>query len=128
MINRDKIRIMTKLASYEQHQGSKDLEIVQRTKFDYVSYHGFATLLYVTIGLLILFGLDIGVEFLKDLTIFTTYDYVGKATEYLTIWIFVMVVYGIITGRMYRKQYDQAKARVDKYEKKLLTLDEFNNN
>jgi len=125
MINEEKIKIMTRLASYENNEGKKDLEIVKRLKFDYISYNGFLACFYASIAVLILFAADFGIKFIENLANFTEYDFVGEGIEYLTIWIFLIVIYSFVTGRMFRKEYDDANKRVQKYKESLKTLEKF---
>lgn len=125
MINEEKVKVMTRLASYESNQGKKDLEIVKRLKFDYISYNGFLACFFASIAVLILFAADFGIKFMENLADFTNYDFVGEGIGYLTLWIFIMVIYSFVTGRMYRKEYDDAAERVNHYKEALKSLEKF---
>lgn len=125
MINEEKVKVMTRLASYESNQGKKDLEIVKRLKFDYISYNGFLACFFASIAVLILFAADFGIKFMENLADFTDYDFIGEGIGYLTIWIFIIVVYSFVTGRMYRKEYDDANERVQQYKEALRSLEKF---
>jgi hypothetical protein len=125
MVNEKKIILMTKLASYEMNQGKKDLEITQRLKNDYISYNGFINCVLVTIALIIILGADFAAEFIGNMATFTEFDFVGVGINYLAIWLFAMVVYGFISGRIYRNEYNEAYTRVKEYEKDLKALEQF---
>lgn len=125
MINEEKVKVMTRLASYESNQGKKDLEIVKRLKFDYISYNGFLACFFASIAVLILFAADFGIKFMENLADFTNYDFVGEGIGYLTLWIFIIVIYSFVTGRMYRKEYDDAAERVQRYKEELKSLEKF---
>ncbi len=125
MVNEKKIILMTKLASYEKNQGKKDLEITQRLKNDYISYNGFVTCVLVTIALIIILGADFAVAFLGNMATFTDFDFVGVGINYLAIWVFTMVVYAFVSGRIYRNEYNDAYMRVKEYEKELKALEQF---
>jgi hypothetical protein len=125
MINEEKVKIMTHLASYESNQGKRDLEIVKRLKFDYISYNGFLACFFASIAVLILFAADFGIKFMENLADFTEYDFVGDGIEYLTLWIFIIVIYSFVTGRIFRKEYDDANSRVQKYKESLKSLEKF---
>ncbi len=129
MINEEKIKIMTKLASYEEHLGKQDFEVIKRMKSDYVSSKSFTTCIFVTIALLIVFAADFGTKFIDNMATFTSdFDLVSEGFNYLAIWIFVMVVYSFISGRAYRREYDVAKQRVKVYEQQLNELEKFSRN
>ncbi len=125
MVNEEKIKIMTKLASYEEGKGKRDLQIMRRMKSDYISYNAFVTCFFVSLAVFILFAADFGSKFLENLAQFTDYDFVGEGIEYLTIWILIMAVYSFVSGRMYRKEYDDAERRVKVYQKELKDLEKF---
>lgn len=116
---------MTKLASYEDNIGKKDLEIVKRMKSDYISYNSFVTCFFASIAVFILFAADFGSKFLENLAQFTDYDFVGAGIEYLTIWILIMAVYSFLSGRMYRKEYDDSEKRLKLYQKQLRNLEKY---
>ena len=125
MVSKEKIISMTKLASYEEHLGKKDVEIVKRMKSDYISYNGFVTCFFASIAVFILFAADFGSKFFENLSQFTDYDFVGEGIEYLTIWILIMAVYSFFSGRMYRKEYDDAEKRLKIYQKELKNLEKY---
>lgn len=125
MVNQDKIINMTKLASYEENLGKKDMNIVKRMKSDYISYNSFVTCFFASVAVFILFAADFGSKFLENLAQFTDYDFVGEGIEYLTIWILIMAVYSFLSGRMYRKEYDDAERRLKLYQKELKNLEKF---
>ena len=122
MINEEKLKTMIELASYEANQGKQDFEIMKRLKGNYISHHGFINCLFATIGLLILFVADFGIKFLEEMSTFTDFDYVGEGVQYLTIWIVFMVLYGFLSGRVYRKEYTDAEKRIRHYKEKMRSL------
>lgn len=122
MINEDKVKLMMKLATYEQNEGKEDLKVMEYFKADYISYNTFIMLLGVTVSLMLFFLADIGGKFFDDMQAFIEYDYVGQGMEYLTIWIVFMVIYGIIASIVYRRRYKETKKRLDLYQKNLRDL------
>lgn len=125
LVNEEKVKLMTKLASYEKTQGKKDFTIMRRMKADYISHNGFITCFFVTIALIIVFGANFLLQFINEMSEFTTFDYVGEGVGYLTIWIFFMVIYTFISGRLYRSEYEGAETRINKYKKQLKELGKF---
>lgn len=122
MANEERIRLMTKLASYEENKGRKDFRVMRRSRADYISYNSFVTCVLASIAVFILFAADFGSKFIENLAQFTDYDFVGDGIEYLTIWILVMAVYSFLSGRMYRKEYDDSEKRIMDYKKSMKEL------
>lgn len=121
MIDQEKVRLMTKLASYEAHN-QEDLKTREYFKADYVAYHSFLVLLGVSFSLLMFFLADFGDKFFSNMQTFIEYDFVGQGMDYLTVWLAFMVVYGIIASMIYRKRYNDSTRRLDIYKKMLRDL------
>jgi len=122
MANKEKIILMTKLASYENNEGRKDLKVMKRSKGDYISYNSFITCVLASIAVLIVFLADFSSKFIENLARFTDYDFIGDGIEYLTLWVLIMAVYSFLSGRMYRKEFDEADQRINQYKKDLKEL------
>lgn len=122
MINEEKVKLMMKLATYEQREGKEDLKVMEFFKADFISYNTFIMMLGVTVSLLLFFLADIGGKFFDDMQAFIEMDYIGMGMEYLTIWIVFMVIYGIIASVVYRRRYKETKKRLDIYQKNLRDL------
>lgn len=121
MINQDKVKLMTKLASYEKHN-QDDLKTTEFFKADYVAYNSFLMMLGVTVSLLFFFLADFGGKFFSNMQTFIEYDFVGQGVEYLTIWLVFVVVYGVIASLVYRKRFADSQRRLDIYKKMLRDL------
>ena len=126
MVNENKVKLMTELASYLEGKGKSDLKIMRRFKLDYVSLNSFRVMLLATLGLLIICGLDVLNKFLSNMENISEFDFIGQGTVYLTLWVLAMLFYAIIGGRIYRQRYTEAKQRADRYESLLNRLDEEN--
>lgn len=113
MLNQDRIRLMTKLAAYEQGKGKEYMPMSQYYRRDYIGFQMIKTFLYSTISFCILFLLQLLYqleEFLNLLYRMDWQDYVvGIAARYI---IFV-VVYQIIAWTVYSYRYQRGQ----KYQK-----------
>ena len=56
MVNEEKVKLMNKMALYEEKYGKEDFKIASYYKKDYVSYQTIFTVIWVTIGYVVLFG------------------------------------------------------------------------
>lgn len=121
-MDKERLKLMIKLASYEENQGKKDLRIMRRIKADYISYYSFTTCGFASIAVFIIFAADFGSKVIENLARFTDYDFVSDGIEYLTLWILIMAVYSFFSGRMYRKEYEEAEKRVNAYKRDLIRV------
>ena len=126
MVNESKVKLMTELAAYLEGKGRSDLKIMRRFKLDYVSLNSFRVMLLATLGLLIIFGLDVLNKFFSNMENISEFDFIGQGTVYLTLWVLAMLFYAVISGRIYRRRYAAAEQRVKRYESLLNRLDEEN--
>ena len=123
MLNEKRVKRMTRLASYESKEGKKDIEISMYFKKDYIGLNHLKSLLWITIGYVLLVAL-VGITFLE--TLMENFDIVkliGIVSIVLIVYISLMVSYGIWTKKFYRRKHDEARGRVKKYCHDLLMLE-----
>ena len=123
MLDKRKIRLMTKMAIYEKKYGEEDIKISGYYKKDYSSLNTWITLIWVSAGyllaaaLLVLCGADAileGLTFLKLLVLIAI-----AAGAYFAM----LIIYGIGSGKFYRRKHTQAKQRVKKYYRDMSRLE-----
>ncbi|NDL67204.1 hypothetical protein [Anaerotalea alkaliphila] len=122
LLNREKLILMTKLASYEKNQGRRDLRTAGYFRSNYLSFQNFKTRMAVTAALLLLFLMDLSAKFLDNITNITHFDFVGQFVEYFTIWLLCMLAYTFISNRIQKRGYEEAQKRLNQYEQRLKTL------
>ena len=121
MVNQEKVKLMSKLASYEK-SGRDDLTVLEYFRADYVSYSSFLMMLGVSVSLLFFFLADFGGKFFDNIQTFIEFDFIGQGIDYLIIWLVFMVIYGVIASVIYRKRYNDSRRRIDIYQKMLKDL------
>ena len=115
MLNENRIKLMFRMTAYGEKQGKEDLEISTYYRKDYTSLKTLITLLWVTLGYVLLMGL-LGVGLmdviLKNLTM----------AKLILLGIFViggyialLIIYGFCSSQFYRKRYNLAKKRMKRY-------------
>lgn len=123
MLDKRKIRLMTKMAIYEKKYGEEDIKISGYYKKDYSSLNTWITLIWVSAGyllaaaLLVLCGADAileGLTFLKLLVLIAI-----AAGAYFAL----LIIYGIGSGKFFRRKHTQAKQRVKKYYRDMSRLE-----
>ncbi len=122
MLNEERIKLMVQLASYEEKEGKEDFKVSSYYKKDYVSFHRLATMIWTTIGygmIVGLFGVIYMDQILESLTLAKA---IVWAITILAVYLLLMIIYWVASGRFYRKKHSEARARVKKYSHNLLVL------
>lgn len=122
MLDKNRIRLMTKMAEYEKTLAPDDLKISSYYRKDYTSINTLITAIWVTIGyalaaaLVVFCSLD---ALLKDLTITKM---VVIAAAIVGAYIILLVTYCVCAGSFYKGKHNRAKQRVKKYYRDLSRL------
>ena len=122
MVDEKRVKLMTKLALYEETQGKDDFKVSEYYRKDYVGMHMICTFLWVTIGyvclagLLALAGMDaiiskMSVGFLITLMIVAVAGY-----------FVLLILFLSLTSRIYNKKHQHARNRVKMYNHDLIKL------
>lgn len=125
MINEDKVKIMTRLAIYENTKGKKELPLSKYYKSDYKKYNVLKTIVSATISYWLLVALYIMSDLEKFMESLNTMDYAAFAYGLLTGFAVFLIAYCIISSVIASKQYEDAKPNIIIYNhnlKKLLEI------
>lgn len=122
MLDLKKIKIMTKLAAFEQGKGKEDIKISKYYKTDYIRYQVIKTAVSVTLGyflILLLFGMYHAEFIIRKIV---TLNFVRIGQYLLGFYIIIMAIY--ITGAFigYSVKYSQSKKNLSRYYKLLKRL------
>ena len=116
MVNNEKIRLMTKMAVYENSaDGTEDMEIANYFKSDSLRHEIIKTILAVTFGSLILVAMILcyQMEFLLDNALQLNYKYLGK--EILAGYLILLVIGVAITWISCRIKYMHSHNRLNNH-------------
>ena len=105
MLDRSKVKLMTKLALYEQTQGKEDFKISEYYRKDYVGLHSICSFLWVTVGyicvwmLILLAGFDliVGHMSLLLMLIMMLVAVVG--------YVVILAIYAGVTSHVYNQKH-----------------------
>ena len=122
MLDRSKVKLMTKLALYEQTQGKEDFKISEYYRKDYVGLHSICSFLWVTVGyicvwmLILLAGFDliVGHMSLLLMLIMMLVAVVG--------YVVILAIYAGVTSHVYNQKHKDARQRVTMYNHDLIKL------
>ena len=110
MLNEEKIKIMNKLAMYEQGEGKKYLPVSKYYRSDYIGLALIKNFFLVTIG----YGLALAGGAAMNL--------VKLGTEIVVGYVAVLIVFSLLTYIQYSVKYHRAKKSVKKYYSELIQL------
>ncbi len=122
MLNEERIRLMTRMAAYEEREGKKDIAISGYFRGDYISFQLLKSALYATVGfalavaMYVLYNME---TFLED---FYKMDMVEFMKDILSKYILVISIYLVISYFVYSYRYHRAKKHVKQYNQLLRTL------
>lgn len=122
MLDERKVKLMTRMALYEERQGREDLKVSAYYRKDYTSLHTLATILWVTVGYVCLIGLlaismfdtlmekmSIGVMIIMAIVIVAAY-------------LVIVISYAVYTHVTCNSRHKEARARVKLYNHDLARL------
>ena len=122
MLNEERIRLMTRMAAYEEHEGKKDIAISGYFRGDYISFQLLKSAIYATVGfalavaMYVLYNME---TFLED---FYKMDVVEFLKDILSKYCLVIAIYLVISYFVYSYRYHKAKRHVKQYNQLLRTL------
>lgn len=119
MLDKNRIRLMAKMAEYEKSLASEDMKISSYFKKDYAGFNTLITAIWITIGYAILFGLIVlcnGDALMNNLT---TTKLVMIAAVTVGGYIILLVAYCVCASGFYKSKHNKAKQRVKEYYREL---------
>ena len=122
MLDVDRVKLMTKLALYEQTQGKEDFKISEYYRKDYAGIHVICSILWVTVGyaclaaLLEFAGLE---KLMAGMSMGLLFTIIGVA---IAGYIMTLIVFGLVTSHIYNKKHQDARYRVKLYNHDLIKL------
>ena len=122
MLDERKVKLMTRLALYEETEWKEDFKISAYYRKDYFSLHMLCAFIWVTIGYIcvvamaVLAGLD---SLLGHMSMAVMVLMGGMA---VVGWLAVVIIYLMIASHIYNKKHKNSRQRVKKYNHDLTRL------
>ena len=118
MINEEKVKIMTKLAMYEQGKGRKYLPVSRYYRSDYIGLALIKNFFLVTIGYVLIVA-AVAVYLLENIH---KMNLVALGAYIIIGYLVVLVFYSVLTYIQYSVKYYRAKKSVREYYGQLTSL------
>ena len=118
MINKRKVRLMTRTAMYEKHECSNDINKA-KYKSDYVGLHMWTTAIAVTIAYIIILMLVMSCNFEFIINNLTNMNYTVLTVMLIMIYAAMMTVFMIIAYFIYSYRYVESENGIRIYRNRL---------
>jgi uncharacterized membrane protein len=115
MLNQEKIILMTKLTSYEEHEGKKNVAIGSYFRSDYIGWQVLKSIISATIAFVVVFAMYIFYDFEIFMTDIYKMDLMEFAKHVLFLYLGIVGVYAVISYIIYTIRYSRAKKSLKLY-------------
>lgn len=122
MLNEERIKLMTKMASYEADEGKRNASIGNYYRGDYISKQVIKSILCGTIAFIVVFALYVFYNFEIFLSDIYNMDLLQMGKLVLVIYIVFILIYSIISYLVYTTRYAKAKKSLKVYYNNLKKL------
>lgn len=115
MVNEDKIKLMTKLATYEKGEGKKNLPIMQYFPSDYIIYNTIKSVLSSTVAYIMIVAIWVfikGQYLMENIHKMNLEQLIGRI---IFGYIIVEAIYITISLIVYVRRYSEARDSVKRY-------------
>ena len=115
MLNEERVILMTKMASYEEHEGRDNMKIGKYFRSDYIAVQVLKSVLYATVAFVLIFGMFVLYDFEVFMQDIYKMDLVSFAKTLLTYYGITVVIYGAISYVIYAYRYSKARKNLKLY-------------
>lgn len=122
MLNEERVKLMTRMASYEAGEGKKNMNIGKYFRGDYIGMQVLKSVICATIAFGICFGLYLFYDFERFMQDIYKMDLLSFAKNVLLVYVIVVVGYGVVSYLIYSSRYKKARKSLKKYYNNLRKL------
>lgn len=115
MLNEERIILMTRMASFEEHEGKKNMSIGSYFRSDFIALQIIKAVIYATIAFFLVLALYIFYDFEVFMTEIYHMDLLAFGKQVLIYYVISVSVYGLITYLLYTVRYAKAKKHLKVY-------------
>lgn len=115
MISEDKVRYMTRLASFEEKDGRKYEPMKKYFASDYVAIEMLKSLVTGTIAFAVVVGLIVCCNLEDILENLSKIDYIGIGKEILVFYLAFMALYMVATYITYSVRYSRGRKKIKRF-------------
>lgn len=115
MLNEEKVRIMSRLASYEKNEGKKYLPISRYYRSDYIGLALIKNFFLITIAYFLILAIGVlyyAEELLDNINHMNLW---GIGIGLILIYLIILILYSLVIYILYSVKYSRAKKSVKQY-------------
>lgn len=128
MLNAERVILMTRLASYENGEGKKNVAIGKYFRSDYIKMQTIKSIIYATVAFVILVALMVLMDIEAFMGDIYQMDLIGYAKSILYWYIAFVGIYGVISFIVYSVRYRNARKQLKVYFNNLKKISEMYEN
>lgn len=122
MLNEERIVLMTKMASYEENEGKKNVNIGNYFRSDYIAIQVLKSVVCATIAFAIIFALFVFYDFEVFMQDIYKMDLLAFGKNVLLYYGITVLVYGAVSYLVYSRRYTRARKSLKCYYNNLKKL------
>lgn len=122
MLNKERVILMTKLASYEENEGRKNNSIMNYFRGDYIWFQVLKSVICGTIAFGVVFGMYVFYDFEVFMMDIYKMDLLEFGKSVLMKYLFAIGIYSVISYAVYAYRYAKAKKNMRLYVNNLRML------
>ena len=115
MLNEERIKLMTRMASYEDNEGRKNVAVSRHFRSDYVSLQVIKAIICATIAYMIVCGAYIYYDFEEFMSNIYKIDLLDLAAKMLKYYVIFTVTYCVLVYIAFSVKYGKAKKNLKRY-------------
>lgn len=115
MLNEERIILMTKMASYEENEGRKNVSIGNYFRGDYIGLQVLKSVICASVAFIILFAMYIFYDFETFMQGIYKMDLLSFAKNILIAYAAMVIGYGLVSYVIYSLRYSKAKQSLKCY-------------
>lgn len=115
MLNEEKIKLMTKMAVYEQNQGKKEIPMSKFFRSDYISLEMIKTLIASTIAYVLMVALWLLYDLEKFMDDLAQMDVLNLARTILILYIAYLIISMLLAYLVYRYKFTKVRESLKYY-------------
>lgn len=125
MLNESKVKMMTKMAIYEKHEGRRELKTARYFKTDYVTLGILNTIIASTFAYILIIVLIAlcNMQWLTDNV--NNINYVSIGSRFVLYYIIYILLFSFLGGLVYARRFDKSRKDLKKFFSRLNKLETF---
>lgn len=125
MLNEEKIKLMTRMAAYEENEGKRSMQIGNYFRSDYIGLQVMKSVISATIAFAIVIAMYIFYDFESVMKEIYQVDLLATGKQILIAYVVFVGIYAVITYVIYAYRYSKARKSLRKYYTHLTELSQF---